>query len=212
MTNAVDLLNACGDQWWSIVASQVPQTAFVGLLMLLLARLFWQAPSHWRYALLLVAVAKFAVPPVATSLPTGVISKLSPLVAPSAIVEQQREAQSTAETLERQFTSAKIRGDSFKAPLSGRTSVNELVDEASGELTLATTATEDQGERQRTGRPRIYRLDCVRIRRLTEKRPAGGASVWKHRDFGFGDIQFSASIFRPRRTPSAVDSNREATG
>ena len=142
--SSVESLNFYGDFWWSLVSSQFAQAAFVGLVTLLAVRLLARTPAHWRYALLLVAVAKFAVPPVATSLPTGVISKLSPLVTPSALAETQTATTAKNDTVEPTFAAVEVPNATFPTPQAGSTSVRELVTEASSERTFAATDEHDE--------------------------------------------------------------------
>ena len=76
-----ETLNSMSASWWNVVAHitwQSSLTALVLLALVTLARRRWPAP--WRYAILLVALLKFACPPFLPAAP-GAFSRLGPRVA-----------------------------------------------------------------------------------------------------------------------------------
>ncbi|MCA9158659.1 MAG: M56 family metallopeptidase, partial [Planctomycetales bacterium] len=68
--NLVPALNIMADSWVWQAAHAAWQAALVGCVAVLFVRLATRVPAQLRYAILLVALAKFAVPPL-LSLPTG---------------------------------------------------------------------------------------------------------------------------------------------
>ncbi len=68
-----DTLNEIAPRWTETVWHAGWQAACVAAAILILVRCCPRMPSSWRYALLLLALAKFAVPPT-LALPTGVFS------------------------------------------------------------------------------------------------------------------------------------------
>ena len=80
MNHFVDLLNRAGEIWWPYVLHATWQTSLVGLLLLAIVRLGRRWPSPLRYWLLVLALAKFAFPPMFAA-PTGVFSRIE--IAPS---------------------------------------------------------------------------------------------------------------------------------
>jgi len=60
----MDIVSALSSEWWSWVFHASWQSAAVGLLLVGLVLLFRRLPAPVRYGLLVVALVKFAVPPV----------------------------------------------------------------------------------------------------------------------------------------------------
>ncbi len=71
MSVIVDLCNRCSEAWWFCIVHAGWQSAVVGLLLLAVVWAGWRLPSPVRHGLLVLALVKFAIPPL-TTLPTGV--------------------------------------------------------------------------------------------------------------------------------------------
>jgi tetratricopeptide (TPR) repeat protein len=71
-------LNSAAEIWWQRTVSVSWQAAIVGLLLLALVWFGRRWSSQVHYALLLVALIKFAVPPLWSS-PTGLLSQIGPV-------------------------------------------------------------------------------------------------------------------------------------
>ena len=69
----IDSLNNAGELWWSFVFHATWQSAVVATIVATLVSVGRRLPSQLRHALLLLALAKFASPPM-LSLPTGLFS------------------------------------------------------------------------------------------------------------------------------------------
>jgi beta-lactamase regulating signal transducer with metallopeptidase domain/HEAT repeat protein len=80
MRTLIDLLNTWSGEWWPWLGHASWQSAAVAALVLGLVWAGRRWPAPLRYGLLLVALAKFAVPPM-LSLPSGVFSNAGPHVA-----------------------------------------------------------------------------------------------------------------------------------
>lgn len=85
MNSILNALNQATAWWWPNTFHVTWQAAIVGLALLLLVWLLRRRSATLRYAILLLALLKFALPPM-VSLPTGVFSHAE-MVAPLAIVE-----------------------------------------------------------------------------------------------------------------------------
>ncbi|HNU50213.1 MAG TPA: M56 family metallopeptidase [Verrucomicrobiota bacterium] len=77
MNVLIGWLNEASPVWWPYVMHAAWQGALVGVL--LLGVVWWKRrwPALWGYGLLLVALIKFAIPPVLPA-PTGIFSHLAP--------------------------------------------------------------------------------------------------------------------------------------
>ena len=71
MMNLPDWINSLSEPWAQQIGHAAWQSAIIGLVAILFVHYASRIPSQIRYAILLVALAKFAVPPT-LSLPTGV--------------------------------------------------------------------------------------------------------------------------------------------
>ena len=80
MNAVIDALNRAAATWWPYVLHATWQSALVAVVLLALVRLGRRWPAHVRYALLLIALVKFAIPPT-LPLPTGLFSRLGPTIA-----------------------------------------------------------------------------------------------------------------------------------
>lgn len=78
MARFVELWNMAADAWWVWVAPAFWQSAIVGLALLIMVAFARRWSSPVRYGLLMVALLKFAVPPL-WSAPTGLLSHVGPV-------------------------------------------------------------------------------------------------------------------------------------
>ena len=78
MTNLIQTWNAAADVWWPWIVSAFWQSGVVAVLLLTVIAFARKWSSPVRYALLLIALIKFAVPPL-WSAPTGLLSHLGPI-------------------------------------------------------------------------------------------------------------------------------------
>jgi beta-lactamase regulating signal transducer with metallopeptidase domain len=88
MSLSLDWFNQIAAHWWSYVVQTGWQAALVGMILLLVVHLAgrrWPAPL--RYAILVLALLKFACPPL-LPIPSGVCS---PLISPKHILPQLPE-------------------------------------------------------------------------------------------------------------------------
>ena len=92
MTPVIQWLNHAGDLWWPFVLHAAWQGALVGLLVLAIVNLGRRLPAPVRHGLLLLALAKFLVPPL-LPLPCGLLSQLQ---APTRRAVQPTESVVTA--------------------------------------------------------------------------------------------------------------------
>ncbi len=60
----IQSLNQFADQWWVYTLHATWQAALVTVFILTIVWIFRRLPSPWRYALLLVALVKFSIPPI----------------------------------------------------------------------------------------------------------------------------------------------------
>ncbi|MHC4718833.1 MAG: M56 family metallopeptidase [Planctomycetota bacterium] len=87
MSPAVDALNHAGRLWWTQVLHVTWQGTLLAGIVLLIVRFGRRWPVSVRCGLILIALAKFAVPPM-WSTPTGVFSRLGPTVAVRADTDE----------------------------------------------------------------------------------------------------------------------------
>ena len=64
MNASVQVLNELSETWWSFVAHATWQSAVVGVLILVAVWLMRRRPAPLRYGLLVIALLKFAMPPL----------------------------------------------------------------------------------------------------------------------------------------------------
>lgn len=90
MDTLIAFMNTTADSWAFALGHSAWQAALVGIVLLLIVRLGHRWPAPLRYGLLLLALLKFAMPPILPA-PTGLISQFAtPLTAsvePVALVE-----------------------------------------------------------------------------------------------------------------------------
>src|SRR5688500_3553369 len=79
MDTMVPKLNEFAGQWWVYVAHATWQATLLASLVLVLIAVLRRFPPTWRYGLLLIALAKFAVPPL-FSPPVGLLHWVGPEV------------------------------------------------------------------------------------------------------------------------------------
>ncbi|MGB2823084.1 MAG: M56 family metallopeptidase, partial [Phycisphaerae bacterium] len=79
MTSAVEAINHAAGTWWAFVAHATWQSSLLAVIFLAVVRLGRRWPAQLRYALVVIALMKFAVPPT-LSLPTGLFSRLGPVI------------------------------------------------------------------------------------------------------------------------------------
>jgi beta-lactamase regulating signal transducer with metallopeptidase domain/protocatechuate 3,4-dioxygenase beta subunit len=89
MNLLVEGINRAADAWWAYMAPAAWQAALVGLLLLAVVAIGRRWPSPVRFAILALALAKFAVPPLA-AIPIGLFSQFS--------AESPHQADAVAET------------------------------------------------------------------------------------------------------------------
>jgi hypothetical protein len=79
MNVLLEMIPRVVDSWWLYVVHAGWQSAVVGLV--LLAVVYWarRLSAPLRYAILVIALAKFLIPPMVAA-PTGVFSQAAPLV------------------------------------------------------------------------------------------------------------------------------------
>ena len=76
MNAFVESINRAADVWWAYMAPAAWQAALVGLLLLAVVAFGRRWPSPVRFAILALALLKFAVPPLA-AVPSGVFSQFA---------------------------------------------------------------------------------------------------------------------------------------
>lgn len=89
MNSWTEWLNNGAELWWSYVYHASWQAGLLGLVILAVVALGRRWPSPLRYGLLVLAMTKFAVPPL-TGLPTGIFTRLGPVVPRLAAVTGER--------------------------------------------------------------------------------------------------------------------------
>ncbi|HVX60933.1 MAG TPA: M56 family metallopeptidase, partial [Pirellulales bacterium] len=77
MNALADAVNRLAETWWTFAANVSWQAAIVGLAALLLVRFSRRQPAPLRYGLLLIALIKFACPPMLAA-PIGLFSRWTP--------------------------------------------------------------------------------------------------------------------------------------
>ncbi|MEX2120927.1 MAG: M56 family metallopeptidase [Pirellulales bacterium] len=80
MSQYIHTFNAWAESWWPYVLHATWQAALVALVILLLVSVGRRWPSPLRHGLLVLALLKFALPPL-LALPTGLFSQVGPEVA-----------------------------------------------------------------------------------------------------------------------------------
>ncbi len=83
MSDFVQALNRAADVWWPHVLHGTWQSSLVAAALLGVVYLGRRLPAQVRYGLILIALAKFAVP-ATLSMPTGLFSRFGPTVRVSA--------------------------------------------------------------------------------------------------------------------------------
>ncbi len=91
MSYFVDLLNSSAARWWLFLFHATWQSALVALMVLILLVVGKRWPSPLRYGLLVVALLKFAMPPL-LSIPTGVFHFAGPVVTPPVVYQFEAES------------------------------------------------------------------------------------------------------------------------
>ena len=87
MNAVIEALNQTAAGWWTYVAHATWQSSMLAGIILLVVWLGRRWPAQLRYALALIALLKFTIPPT-LSLPTGLFSWLGPtVVLPGAAAE-----------------------------------------------------------------------------------------------------------------------------
>ncbi|MEX0611669.1 MAG: M56 family metallopeptidase [Pirellulales bacterium] len=80
MSHYIDTFNAWAESWWPYALHATWQAAGVALVILLLVSVARRWPSPLRYGLLVLALLKFALPPM-LAVPTGLFSQVGPELA-----------------------------------------------------------------------------------------------------------------------------------
>ena len=96
MNTLIEILNSISGDWWRWIAASAWQSALVAALILSIVRIGRRWPSPLKHALLLVALAKFAVPPM-LSLPSGLFSQVGPNISSISLPPNPPEIQSRPE-------------------------------------------------------------------------------------------------------------------
>ena len=63
MTSAIEAINHAAGTWWNFVAHATWQSSLLAVIFLAVVRLGRRWPAQLRYALVVIALMKFAVPP-----------------------------------------------------------------------------------------------------------------------------------------------------
>lgn len=79
MSPAVEALNQAGQTWWIYAFHTTWTSSLVAVLLLAVIWLGWRWPAQLRYTIVLIALLKFAVPPM-LALPVGLFSHLGPTI------------------------------------------------------------------------------------------------------------------------------------
>ena len=98
MNHLVDYLNLFAANWWPFLIHAAWQSTLVALLVLALVTVGRRWPSPLRYGLLVVALLKFAMPPM-LSIPTGIFSLAGLDMTPSRIYTVEVESVPTMPSL-----------------------------------------------------------------------------------------------------------------
>ncbi len=99
MNALADAVNRIAETWWTFAVNVSWQAALVGLAALLLVRFSRRQPAPLRYGLLLIALIKFACPPMLAA-PIGLFSRCTP----AAWRQAAADATSLAELEKNAFT------------------------------------------------------------------------------------------------------------
>jgi len=122
MNASVQILNELSETWWSFVAHAAWQSAAVGVLILLAVRLMQRRPAPLRYGLLVLALLKFAVPPL-YPLAYASPSAERHVAERSAVVEQTPRAGKDAGVTSQMLTAGKDAGATSQTPSEDRPAV-----------------------------------------------------------------------------------------
>lgn len=145
MNDVVQLINVLEDAWWLLVTQQFLQTTIVASLVLFVVAFRKRIPSQWRYLLLLVAIAKFVVPPVATSLPTGLLQR-TPLISLQYPENTSVPMEAPAVAMVDPRSVLGARPEQFTALAGPKT--NELISRAEAQATLGDSQYETTSSRE----------------------------------------------------------------
>jgi len=77
----INALNHGGELWWRYALHVAWQATLLALVVLIVVRLARRWPSPLRYWLLIIALVKFAMPPLLHA-PVGLFSQVGPQLAP----------------------------------------------------------------------------------------------------------------------------------
>lgn len=137
MNSAISTWNTASESWWSWIVSAGWQSAVVGLLLLFVVSVVRRWSSPVRYGILLVALLKFAVPPL-WSLPTGLLTHVIPAQS-EMTAEPPSEAIATpgAEHSDPQTAAIELPGVSSNAVTREDVSAAKTVAEFDGDVVTA---------------------------------------------------------------------------
>ena len=79
MTEWLPLLNHVANLWWMALVHATWQSSLAAMLLMGVVLIFKRLPATFRYGVLLVAMLKFAMPPL-MALPSGIFSTAGPVV------------------------------------------------------------------------------------------------------------------------------------
>ena len=79
MTGAVEAINQTAGTWWTFVLHATWQSSLVAMIALAVFHLARRRSAQFRYAVVVIALIKFVVPPT-LSLPTGLFTRFGPVV------------------------------------------------------------------------------------------------------------------------------------
>ncbi len=101
MNLAIEVLNQAGHTWWSYVFPLTWTSSLVAAILLAVIWIGRRWPAQLRYAIILVALIKFAVPPTLTS-PVGLFSWFGPpiiqRIEPSTLSDQPMDSEADNST------------------------------------------------------------------------------------------------------------------
>jgi len=124
MVSFVDSWNLAADVWWTWIASAFWQSAIIGLILLTLLAFARRWSSPVRYGLLLIALLKFAVPPL-WSTPTGLLSHIVPAQQSSQTVDAENIADASTPLANRQPV---VSFDELDAPLTEPVTTSNMIE------------------------------------------------------------------------------------
>lgn len=130
MMAVVDVLSRAGELWWRYALHAAWQASVLGIVVLVVVRLGRRWPAPLRYWLLVVALVKFAVPPL-LSVPTGLFSWIGPRVAPVAEQAVPEEPRLTSPNPLGESTDAAIERTAVEPP--SRVAGSGSLDETTGD-------------------------------------------------------------------------------